>query len=68
MQLLLIYYIISLIYCMFKILNRYKESSLDGVIGITPGLDTIVIVLLCMILFPIDLFLTLRNYVKSKLR
>jgi hypothetical protein len=53
---------------MFKILNRYKESSLDGVIGITPGLDTIVIVLLCMILFPIDLFLTLRDYVKSKLR
>lgn len=62
----IIYYSACLVYCMWRSLVMYKETSFDGIIDTSPALDTTVIVILCWALAPIDLFLTVLNKVKNE--
>lgn len=64
---LCICYILSVVYCMWRIIKRYKYSSHDGVIGPTPGLDIIAVLILAPILTVVDLIVTIINkYFKRK--
>ncbi len=40
-----IIWVISAIYCLVRLYKGYGNRSLDGVIGVTPGFDTIVFVI-----------------------
>jgi hypothetical protein len=51
-------WILCSLYCMYKLIQRAKHMSLDGVIGYTPGLDLIVCIILGPILAVVDISLT----------
>ena len=61
----IIIHIFCVIYCLWRINKRYNKVSLDGVIGVTPGLDTVIIVLLAPILAIIDITVTWINMIKA---
>ena len=52
-------WIVSAIYCIYKLNKRSKSISLDGVIGYTPGLEVIMVIVLGPLLAVIDISLTL---------
>ena len=54
----LAYYLITLAYCVFMQAKSWKRNVRDGGLGVTPGLDTIALVLMCWALAPVDIFLT----------
>ena len=54
----LCYYLITLAYCVFMQARSWKRNVRDGGLGVTPGLDTIAILLMCWALAPVDIFLT----------
>lgn len=58
MKILLYYYIATFIYCAVMSVKKWNRDVLPGGLGISPGLDSIVILMLCWILAPIDIFLT----------
>lgn len=51
-------WVISAIYCLYKLHKRSASMSLDGVVGHTPGLEVIMVVLLGPLLAVIDISLT----------
>lgn len=51
-------WVLSAIYCLYKLHKRSRSTSLDGVIGHTPGLEVIMVVLLGPLLAVIDMSLT----------
>lgn len=59
-------YILSVIYCIWRMVKRYKKSSLDGITGYSPGLDLIVALILAPILAPIDIIVTVIQKLRSK--
>jgi hypothetical protein len=69
MKILLYYYIITFIYCAVMSIKKWNRDIQPGGLGISPGLDSIVLVLLCWVLAPIDIFLTFvrlsRNFIKK---
>lgn len=52
------YYFITLIYCIIMQARRWKQDVKSGGLGISPGLDTIALLIMCWALAPIDIFLT----------
>lgn len=52
------YYAITFLYCVIMSFRKWNREIRTGGLGITPGLDTIALLLMCWILAPIDLFLT----------
>jgi hypothetical protein len=58
MGIFLYYYIITFLYCMIMSFKKWNREVRSGGLGITPGLDTIALLLMCWILAPIDIFLT----------
>lgn len=52
------YYLFCLIYCFYQIQKTWRKNYFDGGLGITPGMDSIMILLLGWVLAPIDFFLT----------
>jgi hypothetical protein len=54
----LCYYLITLAYCIFMQARSWSRNVRDGGLGVTPGLDTIAILLMCWALAPVDIFLT----------
>ncbi len=58
MEIFLYYYIITFLYCMIMSFKKWNREVRSGGLGITPGLDTIALLLMCWILAPIDIFLT----------
>jgi hypothetical protein len=52
------YYLICLAYCVFMSVRRWNRDVMAGGLGITPGLDTLGLLIMCWILAPIDIFLT----------
>ena len=58
MKIFLYYYIITFLYCMIMSFKKWNREVRSGGLGITPGLDTIALLLMCWILAPIDIFLT----------
>lgn len=62
---LLTYYIICAIYCFYKLFTRYQKNYNDGMIGLSPGLDAIMVVIMAWILAPIDVSLTWIRWAKE---
>ena len=62
-----IIYLLCAFYCIVKLQKSYKNRSLDGVIGISPGLDIIMVVILSPVLAIIDVSLTwIRLYKEAE--
>lgn len=62
-----IIYLLCAIYCVIKLQKSYKNRSLDGVTGVSPGLDALMIVLLSPVLAIIDVSLTwIRLYKEAE--
>lgn len=60
-------WIFSAIYCLYKLYQRSKASSLDGVTGYTPGLEVIMVIVIGPLLAIIDMSLTwIRIYKEAE--
>jgi hypothetical protein len=51
-------YIVSIIYCLAKLSKRTDDRSLGGGIGETPGLDTLMVIVLAPFLAIVDLIIS----------
>jgi hypothetical protein len=62
-----IIYIACVIYCLHKLTKRHQKNDLGGGIGISPGLDTLMVVLLAPFLTLVDVSLTwIRIYKEAE--
>ena len=52
------YYLITLTYCFYMSFKKWNRDVKAGGLGITPGLDTIAMLIMCWVLAPVDIFLT----------
>jgi hypothetical protein len=58
MSVFLCYYLLTLLYCIVMSMRKWNRDVRAGGLGITPGLDTMAILLMCWALAPVDIFLT----------
>ncbi len=59
----LTFHIICIIYCFIQLVRKYKRIENPGMIGVSPGLDAIMVVVLAPALAIVDLSLTwIRMY------
>ena len=64
---LITYYIICVIYCFYQLFTKYQERYNDGMIGLSPGLDSVMVMMMAWVLAPIDVSLTwIRWYKKAE--
>jgi hypothetical protein len=54
----LCYYLLTLAYCTFMQARKWNRDVRAGGLGISPGLDTMAILMMCWALAPVDIFLT----------
>jgi hypothetical protein len=60
-------WILSAIYCLYKLYKRSKMSSYDGVIGYSPGLEVLMVIMIGPVLAIIDISLTwIRIYKEAE--
>jgi hypothetical protein len=52
------YYLICLAYCLYMSFKKWNRDVRIGGLGITPGLDTMALLIMCWALAPVDIFLT----------
>jgi hypothetical protein len=52
------YYVISVFYCIYQLSKRWKQSIMPGGLGVTPALDTVMVLFIGPFLAPVDFFLT----------
>jgi len=57
-NILFVIWVVSAIYCVYKLFKRSKNISLDGVIGYSPGLEVVMVIILGPLLAVIDISLT----------
>lgn len=60
-------YILSLIYCLYKLTKRANDKNMGGGVGETPALDTLMVLVLAPFLAIMDLLITVFNFIKRKL-
>ena len=60
-------YIVSIIYCLYKLVQRASDKSMGGGIGETPALDTLMVLVLAPFLAFVDLLISVINFIKRKL-
>ena len=58
MQLFWSYYIVCFIYCVIMSIRKWNRDVMSGGLGISPGLESMALIIMCWILAPIDVFLT----------
>lgn len=58
MSVFLAYYLITFLYCIVMSARKWNRDVRAGGLGISPGLDTIAILMMCWALAPVDIFLT----------
>ena len=58
MQLFWSYYVICFIYCVIMSVRKWNKNVMSGGLGISPGLESIALMLMCWVLAPVDVFLT----------
>jgi hypothetical protein len=62
-----IIYILSIVYCLVQLRKRHMRNDLGGGIGTSPGLDTIMVVVLAPFLTLVDVSLTwIRIYKEAE--
>lgn len=66
-MILTLIYIISIIYCLYKLYKRSTDRSMGGGIGETPALDTLMVLVLAPFLASMDLLISIINFIKRKL-
>ena len=54
----LTYYLICLAYCIYQLSKRWRRDVMDGGLGITPGLDLLMVMVMAWVLAPVDIALT----------
>jgi len=59
-------YMVSIIYCLTKLAKRANDRSLGGGIGETPGLDTLMVLILAPFLAITDLIISGVNLIRKK--
>jgi hypothetical protein len=63
----LTYYLICLAYCLIMSFRKWNRDVRVGGLGITPGLDTLGLLIMCWVLAPIDIILTwIRVYKEAE--
>ena len=60
-----IYYVTCVAYCFYQLFNKYQERYNDGMIGLNPGLDAIMVVILAWLLAPIEFGLNWVSWYKK---
>jgi hypothetical protein len=65
MNVFLTYYLLTLVYCIVMSARKWNRDVRAGGLGITPGLDTMAILLMCWALAPVDIFLTWMRVYKE---
>lgn len=61
------YYLITLTYCLYMSFRKWNRDVRSGGLGITPGLDTMAMLIMCWALAPVDIFLTwIRVYKEAE--
>lgn len=58
MQLFWSYYVVCFIYCVIMSVRKWNRDVMSGGLGISPGLESIALIIMCWILAPVDVFLT----------
>ena len=67
MQLFWSYYIVCFIYCVIMSIRKWNRDVMAGGLGISPGLESMGLIIMCWILAPIDVFLTwIRVYKEAE--
>ena len=59
------YYVICVIYCFYQLFSKYQERYNEGMIGLSPGLDSIMVMIMAWVLAPIDVSLTWIRWYKE---
>lgn len=63
----LYFHIICVLYCFYQLIKKYRRVENPGMIGVSPGLDTIMVVILAPALAVVDLSLTwIRLYKEAE--
>jgi hypothetical protein len=65
MNIFINYYVICLVYCFYQTSKTWRRLGTEGGLGITPGLDSIMLILLCWALAPVDFFLRWITFYKK---
>ena len=61
------YYLFCLTYCLIMSVKKWNRDALSGGLGISPGLDTLGVLIMCWILAPVDITLTwIRLYKEAE--
>ena len=67
-NLIIVTYIVSIAYCIWRFTKSSKKMSFDGVIGVTPGLEMMATILIGPFLMIGDLFVTGFEFISKKLK
>ena len=59
------YYLLCFVYCIYQLVRKWNKNVMAGGLGISPGLDSIMIIIMAPILAPIDIFLTWMRLYKE---
>jgi hypothetical protein len=59
------YYVICVIYCFYQLFTKYQERYNEGMIGLNPGLDSVMVMMMAWVLAPIDVSLTWIRWYKD---
>lgn len=66
MKALQLYYLIATLYCMFFVIKKNLKQGHDTVIGVTPALDMIMVLVIGWALAPVDLVLRIRTLLEGE--
>ena len=61
-------YILSIIYCLYKLAQRASNKTMGGGIGETPALDTLMVLVLAPFLASMDLLISIINFIRRNIR
>ena len=59
------YYLLCFVYCLYQLVKKWNKNVMAGGLCISPGLDSIMIVIMAPVLAPIDIFLTWMRLYKD---
>jgi hypothetical protein len=59
------YYLLCFVYCIYQLIKKWNRDVMAGGLGISPGLDSVMIVIMAPVLAPIDIFLTWMRLYKE---
>ena len=61
------YYTICFVYCAIMLIRKWNRDIMAGGLGISPGLDSLALMVMCWILAPVDITLTwIRIYKEAE--